>query len=1543
MRNRRILVACLASLAAISAAAAAEIPVTGRVLGPGGSALSDAQVLLLPVLDPVAATKLDREGRPQEPAAKAVTTAQGEFRLAAPRAGVYRVRVESPGFAPRERALVPLLEAVDLPEVKLLRDPGLTLRVTDRAGAPIEGAVAHAAESAPRGPAEERWGLPPATVYTGKDGTARLPQPDAERVVLTVSAPGYLLVERRGVRGDSLTVKLEKGPQVAIDVRAADGTPAAGVVAATGETFHPLDMTDAKGRVVLALPARGDLAVTFFAADGRRVEERLSPPPKDRPAPIRLVLPDRLAVSGRVIDLETRRPVAEALVWNSNRPWEASVTGDAGGYALGVLPGEGGVVIGGAAGYLLSEPRPVTAPSGGRPGPTLALEPAAAVEGVVVDGDGQPVAGAGVDLVRRMEGGMYQVFIGGRSTAPHAVTTARGRFRLSPVDAAPRYDLKVNAQGFAAASRELSPLERRRTLGDLRIELQRGRTAAGRIVDGDGRSIEGASVALRASPRRRGGEIVLKASGGPAPEERSGLSGASGRFEIAALAAGTYDLAVRRKGFARKTVDGVEIAETPEPTDLGDVVLSPGERVQGRTVDPAGKPVGGVEVAFVKDQSGPVGFGRGLPSQPETVSAPDGWFSIEDLPRGEPLHLVFSRTGFLAKRETGIEVPRRDPLEVVLHPSSKVSGTVVGPDGKPIPLAQVTLTAQRGGGVGGQRILMVMRRPGTADSAGKFVFEDVEPGKIALGASASGWQEAKLDDLEVVEGQDLTDVELPLKQGALVEGRVLAPDGRPAVGAEVSKVQEQAQMVRFRGTGTDGDGYYRIEGLAPGKVSIEATHESWARVVKDLDAKPGANILDLQFQGGQDVSGRVVDSAGAPVAGATVQLATPGRFFGGSDTSTDGDGGFRFEGVGDGDYVVLAAKRGYAAPADRPTVHVGGAPVTDLTVKLEVGVVVTGTVSGLDPEKLSKVDVRAEKSGGGWPQSSSAVDRQGRYRLEDLASGAWRLVAYHVPSGQQARGDLTIAPGATEATLDLRFGGGITLSGRAVQGDTPVRGADLALTGTDVESSGRGRTDADGRFSIGGLDPGTYQLELNQWETGLFHEEKLEVRGPRELIVRVPTARISGRVVDSAERRPVSGVHVTVSSQDPDASRGNAFRLDRSSSTDLDGRFSIANVADGSWRVSATAEGYAARSADVTVRSGRDVDSVSLALDATEGLTLLVTLPSGQPPAEVVVSALDAGGRSILNGGFATGENGRVRLSTVPPGSWDLLVGAGGSATFSFRATAPGGPVPVQLPPACVLDVRVPALEGSAGVAVDETAAAAVTAAVPRPQRASAHPADERGDRPRPAGALRGRTRVNDEHDARHSHEHAGGHAHDRDLRYFSHEAQPEVFAATADLTFPSPLDPDQVEAAVRAFLGRLSLALAAAGCVLVGHVKGVVTDVDENELGFSLTTLEGEPRFDGSLPDTTDRAVLTVNVIVFGVPVSELPGVVIGAWPEERACATWRSHVVKRRGRHTSAPYLRPASISDFMHSGLASSTTMPVPRMKPPGTATSSMSLRT
>jgi hypothetical protein len=110
------------------------------------------------------------------------------------------------------------------------------------------------------------------------------------------------------------------------------------------------------------------------------------------------------------------------------------------------------------------------------------------------------------------------------------------------------------------------------------------------------------------------------------------------------------------------------------------------------------------------------------------------------------------------------------------------------------------------------------------------------------------------------------------------------------------------------------------------------------------------------------------------------------------------------------------------------------------------------------------------------------------------------------------------------------------------------------------------------------------------------------------------------------------------------------------------------------------------------VQFDRATDGVELTMDATEGLQLETLLPTGQAPPEVQVAVLDPSGGTLVAGTFATGEGGRVRLASVPPGSWEVVVGAAGAAVTTVTATAPGPPVPVVLAPPTRLNVSVPEL-----------------------------------------------------------------------------------------------------------------------------------------------------------------------------------------------------------------------------------------------------------
>lgn len=124
------------------------------------------------------------------------------------------------------------------------------------------------------------------------------------------------------------------------------------------------------------------------------------------------------------------------------------------------------------------------------------------------------------------------------------------------------------------------------------------------------------------------------------------------------------------------------------------------------------------------------------------------------------------------------------------------------------------------------------------------------------------------------------------------------------------------------------------------------------------------------------------------------------------------------------------------------------------------------------------------------------------------------------------------------------------------------------------------------------------------------------------------------------------------------------------------------------------------------------------------------------------------------------------------------------------------------------------------------------------------------------------------------------------ELRCLAPGAGPAVFAARANVTFAAPTTRAGVESSVRAFLTTLADDLAAAGCVLVGHIKGTIL-ADGGCLAFHLTSMAGSPGLEGEIPAVVARATLTVNVIVFGVPESELPELATQAWERSRAPGT--------------------------------------------------------
>ena len=144
--------------------------------------------------------------------------------------------------------------------------------------------------------------------------------------------------------------------------------------------------------------------------------------------------------------------------------------------------------------------------------------------------------------------------------------------------------------------------------------------------------------------------------------------------------------------------------------------------------------------------------------------------------------------------------------------------------------------------------------------------------------------------------------------------------------------------------------------------------------------------------------------------------------------------------------------------------------------------------------------------------------------------------------------------------------------------------------------------------------------------------------------------------------------------------------------------------------------------------------------------------------------------------------------------------------------------------------------------------------------------------------------------DQGHPHSDAG-HAHEHGkLRSVPPGMEPAVFAGRADVVFAPRASAGEARGLVEAFMRGLSEALTAAGCVLVGHVKGTLDAGRQGSLSFSLTSLHGDARVSATLYAQVIAAVLTVNVIVFGVSMLVVRDAVLDAWSASVDTATqWR------------------------------------------------------
>ncbi|MGK2860043.1 MAG: Ig-like domain-containing protein [Thermoanaerobaculia bacterium] len=745
----------------------------------------------------------------------------------------------------------------------------------------------------------------------------------------------------------------------------------------------------------------------------------------------------------------------------------------------------------------------------------------------------------------------------------------------------------------------------------------------GRVIAGDGTPIKAAEVTLHAGPPQYD---TTNSEGVDAPVgafffeymPRDPENGYSGAFRLQA---------VTSEGKSTSTSGTIAKANVVYPIDLQFLGRGSAEGYV-RYVD-TNAPVAGARVVV-----GSRMFGQFRATQTDA----DGFYRVNDVPVGPLTFSAMDADGNVVYAASEIAQPGEVAVQnLLIHRQpfpglGTVRGIVRRSDAgnDPIPGAHVGVFSQGFGLIDGY-----------TDATGRFEFSDVPAGFVTVLAEewTVAYESKAIDfDLRGDETKDVTLI-LPVRgQGSIeyvrIEDRVTRSDAGVA-----GPVPVPGALVQI-------DGYPVVTADATGKYVYESVPQSFSgRRIRAYDPETkrfgesflgtlqgGTNGAPIHIPLGTSGGGRgtvrvlLVDVAGAPVSSADYRVLQTGYPIDEIDPDPTETGVFVVRDVPVGTSVefvavpVTVARDGNGNPTGRygEQYAFGSArvdvdqQVVSRTVRLpgQGQLHVSLVSSGL--KQLGDVELAYSA----WDDvEQDVVTKTRRLSTLDAASGTPGFAKFlKVPAQQNVTVSATLgAQGNASASqrlnwegqllqVDLQLGTRARVRGRVLHFDgiTPIAGAAVRISGIG-QDPGPQYSAADGSFEFADAPPATgFRLTADWYDNGAYRTGFTTGNTPQYggviegmVVTLRRQANVEGEIVDAAGA-PIARAEFWLHELDfPNRSFGSPSSPLRA---DLAGRFVIANLIEGPFRVTAK---YLEQTASL---SGRvELDSVPVAVVLTVG------------------------------------------------------------------------------------------------------------------------------------------------------------------------------------------------------------------------------------------------------------------------------------------------------------------------------------------------------
>ena len=648
---------------------------------------------------------------------------------------------------------------------------------------------------------------------------------------------------------------------------------------------------------------------------------------------------------------------------------------------------------------------------------------------------------------------------------------------------------------------------------------------------------------------------------------------AGGGFTLQDVPPGRYTVSATASGYLSGALKAVRVVAGVEPSTLSLVLTRGGHVVSGTVEDVSGGPVEGALVSITRlDAANLISFDR-APSG--VLSSEEGRFAVT-LPRGTYLAMV-THPDYVANQASFEVVDGPRTVDVALTPGGVIEGVVRmrGSEdavaGAVVVASSPQATAQ--GGV-------------VADGEGRFRLAGLPSGVLSMNAVASGHASAEVTEVSLGIAETASDVVVWVEPAFTISGFVVPEGGDEGNGLEgvwVGALSLQPPGLTVARRPSEADGFFEIPGVQPGNYLVAALGEDRLPNLTGTSAQvEDEDVTDVlvSMKAGVTISGRIEPPGPATVAlsidaegmGLTGMLGGLANAF--VRARTDEEGRFELHPVAPGAVKVVAdaddGSHGEVA------IEVGVEGEDDVVVELEArvamaGVVVTAAGEPVEDARVSVTRVDVQKSPN---QVSFSVNDNPMF-----GGGA----ATRDDGTFVARG---LEPGEYE--VRVRAGGGPSLN----FDDDQAPGEPRSFT---VPDGGL----ADVRLVVearGGSIRGVVLDDDGAPVADAWVRAALEGGGQRWLdeVVEARTGRrgkeVEARMQDAPRKGPRQGAAAM------DALAGGAPVL-----TDASGRFTIEDLRDGTYRVTAEANGGTSRVSESGVALGSDVKLEVEALASIRG------------------------------------------------------------------------------------------------------------------------------------------------------------------------------------------------------------------------------------------------------------------------------------------------------------------------------------------------------